>query len=159
MIQDTDPLHQPESRERVGADAGRYPFQWMADTGHELGREQHEIGFACEIRQRLVYGTIAVPILEWALILHRLSPVSRSRHGRCRLPIEVPDWLSLVRCADAISIGTAIFNSRSAVTKQESQSARERDSYWLVEPLPAAREKLVENGTIDTEHRRNRAHR
>jgi hypothetical protein len=34
MIQNTDPLHQLESRERVGADARRYPFQWMADTGY-----------------------------------------------------------------------------------------------------------------------------
>jgi hypothetical protein len=36
---------------------------------------------------------------------------------------------------------------------------RQRDSYWLVEPLPAAREKLVENGTINAEHYSHQAPR
>jgi hypothetical protein len=45
------------------------------------------------------------------------------------------------------------------VTKQESQSAPERDSYWVVELLPAAREKLVKNGAINSERHGRWAHR
>jgi hypothetical protein len=37
------------------------------------------------------------------------------------------------------------------VTKQKRQFAPERDSYWLVKPLPAARDKLVEKGAINAE--------
>jgi hypothetical protein len=45
------------------------------------------------------------------------------------------------------------------MTKQKSQSARERDSYWLVELLPTTREKLVEKGAIYAEHHGRWAHR
>jgi hypothetical protein len=34
------------------------------------------------------------------------------------------------------------------MTKQKSQSARERDSYWLVELLPTTRDELFEKGAI-----------
>src|SRR5262249_50380588 len=51
--------------------------QSMADTRHEFGREERETGFACKIGQRLVHGTVGAPILKRALILHRLSPISR----------------------------------------------------------------------------------
>src|SRR5215469_18159642 len=53
--------------------------QWMADTRHEFRREKEETGFACKIRQRLVHGTIGIPILKRALILHRLSPFLDAR--------------------------------------------------------------------------------
>jgi hypothetical protein len=45
------------------------------------------------------------------------------------------------------------------VTKQESQFAPGRDSYRLVKPLPAAREKLAQKGAINAEHYGRRAHR
>src|SRR5258707_13296068 len=84
----------------------------MADAWHELGREQHETGFACKIRQRLVHGAVGVPILKRALILHRRSPISRPRHGRRRLPIELHDWSSLAPCAGAVSIAPAASTAR-----------------------------------------------
>ena len=49
--------------------------------------------------------------------------------------------------------------ARQPVTKQESQSAPERDSYWFVELLPVAREKLVKNGAINSEQHGRWAHR
>jgi hypothetical protein len=45
------------------------------------------------------------------------------------------------------------------VTKDESQFAHQRDLYWLAEPPPAAREKRIEQGTMNTKHYRRRAHR
>ena len=36
MIQDTDPLHELEGRERVGADAGRYPFRRVVVPQNEF---------------------------------------------------------------------------------------------------------------------------
>jgi len=48
--------------------------------------------------------------------------------------------------------------ARQPVTKHESQLAPGRDSYWLIKPLPAAREQLVEKGAINAEHHRRWAH-
>src|ERR1700732_5281324 len=56
-------------------------------------------------------------------------------------------------------LGPKSSTARQPVTKQESQLAPGRDSYWLVKLLPAAREKLVEKGAINAEHYGRRAHR
>src|SRR6516162_1013432 len=89
--------------------------QWMADTRHEFGREKHETGFACKIRQRLVHGTIGIPILKRALILHRLSPFldglvtgtgtevfnGRSARDESRAPVYASQEFARPRRADA----------------------------------------------------------
>jgi aspartate/methionine/tyrosine aminotransferase len=49
--------------------------------------------------------------------------------------------------------------ARQPVTKQKTQLASERDSYWNAEPPPAAHDKRVEKGAIDAEHYSRRAHR
>ena len=67
--------------------------------------------------------------------------------------------LSLVPCADVVSIGTAVSAARQPVTNHESQFVPGRGSYWLVKLLPAARKKLVEKGAIEPEHHCRRAHR
>src|ERR1700730_1596079 len=69
--------------------------QWMADTRHEFGWEKHETGFACKIRQRLVHGTVGVPILKRALILHRLSPIPR--HPSRGIDFHDSLWLAPMR--------------------------------------------------------------
>jgi hypothetical protein len=45
------------------------------------------------------------------------------------------------------------------VTNHEGEVAPGRRSYWLVKLQPAAREKLVEEGSINAEHHGRRAHR
>ena len=75
------------------------------------------------------------------------------------MPIELHDWLSLVPCADVVSIGTAVSAAHQPVTNHENQFVPGRGSYWHVKLLPAARQKLVEKGAIEPEHHCRRAHR
>jgi hypothetical protein len=56
-------------------------------------------------------------------------------------------------------LGSRNSTPRQPVTKDESQFAHQKDLYWLVEPPPAAREKRVEQGTMNTKHHRRRAYR
>jgi hypothetical protein len=75
---------------------------------------------------------------------------------RCRMPIELHDWLSsaLRVCGP---IGTAFSAARQPVTNHESQFVPGRDSNRLVKLPPASREKLVEKGAVDPEHHGRRA--
>jgi hypothetical protein len=57
------------------------------------------------------------------------------------------------------SFGARYSTPRQRVTKHESQFAHQRDLYWLVELSPAAREKLVEQSTMNTKHYRRGARR
>ena len=45
MIQDPDPLHELEGRERIGADTGRYPFGRIVVLQHEPRIMRIEPGF------------------------------------------------------------------------------------------------------------------
>src|ERR1700732_4123704 len=89
--------------------------KWMADTRHEFGWEQQETGFACKIRQRLVHGTVSVPILKRALILHRLSPIPRHPSRG----IDFHDSLSLAPMRSPL--GPPSSTAHQPMTKQKSQ--------------------------------------
>src|SRR5215469_16829981 len=56
-------------------------------------------------------------------------------------------------------VGPRYSTAGQPVTKHESQFAPKRDLHRLVEASPAAREKLVEQRTMNTKHYGRRAHR
>ena len=56
-------------------------------------------------------------------------------------------------------LGRLCLTSCEGVTKRESHLTHKGNPYWLVEPPPAARQKLAEEGAMQAKHYRRRAHR